>query len=99
MPFCFFAVGLIVLPTQLLIGFWSDVSGAFSSSEALLFSFSLLARTLVGFLEGFLDAFFSSSEALLSSDGDCSYGTWTPLNVGLPSMSGRDVVAIEVMFL
>ena len=67
LPFCFFTVGLIVLPNRLLISFWSNVSSAFSSSGALLFSFSLPARTLVGFLEGLLSAFFfSSSKGLLS---------------------------------
>ncbi len=74
-PFCFFVVGLIILPTRLLIDLCGNVSGAFSSSEALLFSSSLLSRTLVGFLKGLLGAFFSSSKALLSSDGDCSSGT------------------------
>ncbi len=83
---CLFGVGLSVLPARFLVSF-SVVLGSFSSSEALVDTF-LPARVFLGFWRGFGLA-FSSSEALLSSDGPCSSGICVASNVGFPSKSGR----------
>lgn len=94
-PFYVFAVGLIVF----LIWFylWSIISDLFSFSKAPFFL--LLALALTGFLKYFFYMFFSFSEELLFLNSVCLSTICMASNMGMPSKSGRAIVAFEVMFL